>query len=93
MLQGGAVPGRVWTRPHDRKGRPQMTSLLTTGFYIALGAIVVVLGFGIANLARQDDKQASRSNQLMRLRVILQAVAIALLVIIGIVAGAIKFGG
>jgi uncharacterized membrane protein YidH (DUF202 family) len=75
-----------------RKQAP-MTSLLTTGFYIALGAIVVVLGFGIANLARQDEKQASRSNQLMRLRVILQAVAIALLVIIGIAAGAIKFGG
>jgi hypothetical protein len=70
-----------------------MTSLLTTGFYIALGAIVVVLGLGIANLARRDDKQASRSNQLMRLRVILQAVAIGLLVIIGILAGAIKFGG
>jgi uncharacterized membrane protein YidH (DUF202 family) len=70
-----------------------MTSLLTTGFYIALGAIVLVLGLGIANLARQDDKQASRSNQLMRLRVILQAVAIGLLVVIGIFAGAIKFSG
>jgi len=70
-----------------------MTSFLSTGFYIVLGAIVVVLGFGIANLARKDDKQASRSNQLMRLRVILQAVAIGILVIIGFAAGAIKFGG
>lgn len=70
-----------------------MQSLLTTGFYIALAGIVIVLFLGLANLTRQDDKQVSRSNQLMRLRVILQAVAIGLLVLIGIVAGAIKFGG
>ncbi len=70
-----------------------MQSLLTIAFYVALAGIVVVLGFGIANLVRTDDKQASRSNKLMRLRVIFQAVAIALLVLIGIVAGAIKFGG
>jgi len=70
-----------------------MQSALTIGFYIALAGIVVVLIAGITNLARMDPKQASRSNKLMRLRVILQAVAIGLLVIIGIVAGAIKFGG
>jgi hypothetical protein len=70
-----------------------MQSILTIAFYIALAGIVVVLGLGIANLVRQDDKQASRSNKLMRMRVIFQAVAIALLVLIGIVAGAIKFGG
>jgi hypothetical protein len=70
-----------------------MQSFLTIGFYIALAAIVVVLLFGIFNLTRQDANQASRSNKLMRLRVIFQAVAIAFLVLIGIVAGAIKFGG
>jgi hypothetical protein len=70
-----------------------MQSFLTIGFYIALAAIVVVLFFGIFNLTRQDANQASRSNKLMRLRVIFQAVAIAFLVLIGIVAGAIKFGG
>lgn len=70
-----------------------MQSLLTTGFYIALAGIVVVLFLGLANLVRRDDRQVSRSNQLMRLRVILQAVAIGLLVLIGIVADAIKFGG
>jgi hypothetical protein len=70
-----------------------MQSLLTIGFYIAMAGIVLVLGFGIANLARRDDKAASRSNQLMRLRVILQAAAIGLLVLLGIVAGAIKLGG
>ena len=70
-----------------------MQSTLTIGFYILLAAIVVVLLVGIANLALRDEKQASRSNQLMRLRVILQAAAIAFLVLLGIVAGAIKFGG
>jgi uncharacterized membrane protein YidH (DUF202 family) len=70
-----------------------MDRLLTIGFYAALAGVAIVLVLGIANLARRDDKQASRSNQLMRLRVIFQAIAIGLLVIIGIVAGAIKFGG
>lgn len=70
-----------------------MQSLLTIGFYVALAGVAVVLFLGLANLVRKDDKQVSRSNQLMRLRVILQAVAIGLLVLIGIVAGAIKFGG
>lgn len=70
-----------------------MQSALTVAFYIALAAIVIVLGFGIANLVRRDEKQASRSNQLMRMRVIFQAIAIALLVLIGIAAGAVKFGG
>ena len=70
-----------------------MQSLLTIGFYVALAGVAVVLFLGLANLVRKDDKQVSRSNQLMRMRVILQAIAIAFLVLIGIVAGAIKFGG
>lgn len=70
-----------------------MQSFLSIGFYIALAAVGAVLLFGIFNLTRQDENQASRSNKLMRLRVIFQAVAIAFLVLIGIVAGAIKFGG
>jgi len=70
-----------------------MQSMLTIGFYIALAAVAFVLLLGIFNLTRQDANQASRSNKLMRLRVIFQAVAIAFLVLIGIVAGAIKFGG
>jgi len=70
-----------------------MQSALTIGFYVLLAGIVAVLLLGIANLARRDEKQASRSNQLMRLRVILQAGAIAFLVLLGVVAGAIKFGG
>lgn len=70
-----------------------MQTALTIGFYIALAGILVALGIGIANLARTDAKAASRSNKLMRMRVMFQAVAIGLLVILGIVGGAIRFGG
>ena len=69
-----------------------MQTILMTGFYIALAALVIVLGLGIANLARTDDDQASRSNKLMRLRVLVQAIVIALLVGLGMVVGAIKIG-
>ena len=69
-----------------------MQTILMTGFYIALAALVIVLGLGIANLARTDDTQASRSNKLMRLRVLVQAIVIALLVGLGMVVGAIKIG-
>ncbi len=66
-------------------------SLLSLAFFAALAVLVVVLGLGIANLARTDDKQASRSNQLMRMRIFVQAIVILLLVVMGVVAGAIKF--
>lgn len=66
-------------------------TLLTILFYGALAALLVVLGLGIANLARTDENQPSRSNKLMRLRIFFQAVVIALLVIIGFAVGAIRF--
>ncbi|WP_213269644.1 twin transmembrane helix small protein [Hyphomonas sp.] len=70
-----------------------MQQFLTIGFYVALAAVAVVLIIGIANLARRDGDQVSRSNKLMRMRVIFQAIAIAFLVLIGIASGAINFGG
>jgi hypothetical protein len=70
-----------------------MQQFLTIGFYVALAAVAVVLIIGIANLARRDGDQVSRSNKLMRMRVIFQAIAIAFLVLIGIASGAIRFGG
>ena len=69
-----------------------MQSFLTIAFYIAIIALVGVLGLGIANLARTDAKQASRSNKLMRLRIFAQATVIVLLVLLGIVMGAIRIG-
>ncbi len=68
-----------------------MQTALTYGFYAAIAAVFIILVFGIVNLARQDANQASRSNQLMRLRVIMQFVAVMILVAIGFVSGAIKF--
>ncbi len=63
---------------------------LSYGVYIAIAAVFVVLGFGIVNLVRTDPQSASRSNKLMRLRVIIQFIAIILLVILGWLAGAFK---
>jgi magnesium-transporting ATPase (P-type) len=68
-----------------------MQLLISILFYGSLAALLVVLGLGIANLARTDENQPSRSNKLMRMRIFLQAIVIALLVIIGFMAGAIHF--
>jgi hypothetical protein len=70
-----------------------MQQIMAIGFYLALAGVAAVLVIGVANLARRDGQQASRSNRLMRLRVIFQAIAIAFLVAIGLAAGAIKLGG
>ena len=47
---------------------------------LALLAVAVTLGFGIYALYRGGDYGRSHSNKLMRLRVVLQAVAIVVLV-------------
>lgn len=69
-----------------------MQNLLSIAFFIALALLVVVLLVGIINLARTDENQATRSNKLMRMRVIVQAVVVALLVAIGVATGAVNFG-
>ena len=46
---------------------------------VTIGAVTVALGFGIYNLTRQGDRARSRSNKLMRLRIILQALAVVLI--------------
>tara|TARA_R110000868_G_scaffold120773_7_gene320671 strand:+ start:6480 stop:6689 length:210 start_codon:yes stop_codon:yes gene_type:complete len=56
--------------------------LLTGLLYVAMLAVVIVLGFGIFNLYRSGDVARSRSNKLMRLRVVLQFSAILLIVLI-----------
>ena len=66
-----------------------MSSWLTpTIFFTALGAVFVVLTLGVVNLVRTDAQARSRSNKLMRLRVVVQFVAIIVLVILGLVVGA-----
>ncbi|KCZ54255.1 hypothetical protein HY29_15095 [Hyphomonas beringensis] len=69
-----------------------MQSFLMIAFYVAMVVLLIILGLGVANLARTDGKQASRSNKLMRMRVIVQAIVIVLLVALGLAMGAIKIG-
>jgi nitrogen fixation-related uncharacterized protein len=47
---------------------------------VALAAVAIVLAFGIYALFRGGDFGRSYSNKLMRLRVVMQAIAIAVLV-------------
>ncbi len=65
-----------------------MEAFLVYGVYIAIGAVFVVLAFGVVNLVRTDGQARSRSNKLMRLRVLVQFIAIILLVLLGVVSGA-----
>ena len=48
--------------------------------YIALAAVAITLAFGIYSLYRGGDFSRSYSNKLMRLRVLMQFVAIVILV-------------
>lgn len=68
-----------------------LDTVLTGLLYIAMVAVVAVLAFGIINLYRGDDKARSRSNKLMRLRVVLQFTAILIIVAIFVVRE--NFGG
>jgi len=67
-----------------------MEAFLVYGVYIAIGAVFVVLAFGVVNLVRTDGQARSRSNKLMRLRVLVQFIAIILLVALGVAAGAFR---
>ena len=49
--------------------------------FAAMGLVFAVLVAGIVNLALNSDKARSRSNQLMRLRVVAQFVAVILLML------------
>ena len=69
-----------------------MQTFLSIAFYVGIAALVIVLFLGIANLARTDANQASRSNKLMRLRIFVQAIVIAILVALGALAVAFKIG-
>ena len=48
--------------------------------YIALAAVAVTLAFGIYSLYRGGDFSRSYSNKLMRLRVLMQFIAVVILV-------------
>ena len=56
-------------------------SPINIAIFVAMAAVLVVLVIGIANLAVTGDKARSRSNQLMRLRVLVQFIAVMLLMV------------
>lgn len=56
-----------------------MTGVFTLLIPISLGAVLITLGFGIYALFRGGDYGRSNSNKLMRLRVLLQFVAVMVL--------------
>ena len=47
---------------------------------IAIAAVTITLGIGVFTLYRGGESARSNSNKLMRLRVVLQAVAVLLLI-------------
>jgi tellurite resistance protein TehA-like permease len=65
-----------------------MQNGLTIALYVVLAILFVVLAVGIGNLVRTDKNARSRSNQLMRLRVAVQFVAVVIIALIGWVSGA-----
>jgi hypothetical protein len=52
---------------------------LNIAIFVAMGLVLAVLIAGIVNLSLTSDKARSRSNQLMRLRVLVQFIAVILL--------------
>lgn len=60
-----------------------MNSVVAIVLVFALVAVFATLVLGLINMLRGDSKeQSSRSNQLMRWRVILQGIAIALFLLL-----------
>ena len=57
-----------------------MTKFFDVAVAVSLFAVVVALGFGLYSLYRGGDFARSNSNKLMRLRIVLQFVAICVLV-------------
>ncbi len=56
-----------------------MENVFTILILLAVAAVAITLGFGIYSLYRGGDYARSNSNKLMRLRVVLQAIAVVLL--------------
>ena len=65
-----------------------MQQALQILFYVSLAGVFFILMLGIINLARTDPDQPSRSNKLMRMRVIGQAIVVAIILALAWVMGA-----
>lgn len=69
-----------------------LSSPLGLALYAAMAVVFIILVLGLLNLFSKSDEQRSRSNQLMRLRVLAQFVAIVILVALGWASGLIGGG-
>lgn len=56
-------------------------STVNIAIFVAMGLVFAVLVAGIVNLSMNSDQARSRSNRLMRLRVVAQFIAVVLLMI------------
>jgi Hypoxia induced protein conserved region len=54
---------------------------INIAIFVAMGLVLAVLIAGIVNLSMTSDQARSRSNQLMRLRVLAQFLAVVLLMV------------
>jgi Hypoxia induced protein conserved region len=59
-----------------------MQTVLTILLVLAAGATLFILGKGVVNMAQQKDITGQRSQELMRKRVLFQAVAILIAVLL-----------
>ncbi|MDB5420832.1 MAG: hypothetical protein JWR59_779 [Brevundimonas sp.] len=58
-----------------------MENVFTILILLAIAGVTITLGFGIYSLYRGGDYARSNSNKLMRLRVVMQATAVVLLML------------
>ena len=57
-----------------------LTKFFDVAVAVSLLAVVVALGFGLYSLYRGGDYARSHSNKIMRLRIVLQFIAVCILV-------------
>lgn len=65
-----------------------MATLLSYALFAGIAVLMVVLVMGLVNLLKTDEGQPSRSNKLMRARVIAQFGVILILILLAIAMGA-----
>ena len=63
-----------------------MTILLAVALVLTMGAVLFVLAKGVIGMAQQKDISGARSQALMRKRVLYQAVAIVIAVLLLLIA-------
>ncbi len=64
-----------------------MTSILEIFVAIALAAVLLIVGYGVWNMSRTGAEARTRSNKLMRLRVLVQFMAVVMLMLLFFLGG------